>query len=125
MRTIAIVLVAAFTLASCNFTYKMEKDDKGRIYRETSESGPGRNLKIEMTGEIYFNNNKTQITEISEDGYVEYRKGKVHIDIEPGDSKRAIVTITENGKTIAADSEKGMELLTEAIGHIAEMLDKG
>ena len=109
-------------------------DDKKGSYTISINDGLG-SLKIEASGEISFNETETAIENLSEDGYIRYKKNGKKITAEKGSDGKIYYTYNGGAKTQALN-EEGNKFLMDAIrvmiehgvdakGHVARIYKKG
>lgn len=124
MKRIALLFALTAILASCNTRYEQENDEKGNITRKTTEKTPFKNTELEMKGTITFNDAGTEITGISNGGYVKYISNEMALEARPGKNGTVGILIHEDGNEVPSQSEKGKELLEDAIGRMQRLQEK-
>jgi hypothetical protein len=106
---IAILVTGLALLAACGL---------GRKHTTIIENDNNHHLRIEYAGRVYFNREGTEISSISQDGYVEYQnndkkleakndgQGGISYELYEGYTK---LTLDDNGKKFIAEAVKIMK----------------
>lgn len=124
MKRIAALVILAVVLASCNSRYEQENDDKGNIVRKTSEKTPFTDYSLEIKGNLEYSEDGTQITKVPQGGSASYSYNDIEIEVRKGKNNAPEITIYEKGEKIAPESEKGKDLLEDAIGRMRELQER-
>ena len=79
-------------------------------------------LKIEYAGNIYFNESKTAIINISPGGYVKYESNDNELEAKKGSTGRIIYKLSSGGRKLNADEAEGKAFIASAV---QDMVHKG
>lgn len=71
-------------------------------------------LKIKYTGRIEFNADSTDISHISPEGFLEYKKNRVELIVDSDTAGHLTTNLYEKGKKIPID-DNGQKLIAEAV----------
>ncbi|MCW4467519.1 hypothetical protein OGH69_00935 [Flavobacterium sp. MFBS3-15] len=124
MKRIAVLMALAIAFFSCNSRYEQENDDKGNIMRKTSEKTPFTNYSLEMRGNFDYSEDGVQITGVPEGGYANYSYNDIEIEVRKGKGNAPEISIYEKGEKVAPESEKGRDLLEDAIGRMQDLQER-
>jgi hypothetical protein len=105
---IAILVTGMVFLAACTF---------GKRHETIVETSNDHYLRIEFSGHISFNNNRTAIRSISRDGYLEYQMDGKKMEAKSNGFGGVTYELYDGYKKLAMD-EKGREFIAEAVGVI-------
>ncbi|HYD90699.1 MAG TPA: hypothetical protein VEA37_04325 [Flavobacterium sp.] len=123
MKKIIIALVIVAGLVSCNYNYSVDEDGKGVKLMKMTVKSPLTEVQIEISGEVKFNEQGTDITYISPGGFLKYYEDGKELEAV-SDNGKATIKIYDGGEEISADSEQGRQLLAQAIEHAKKLLNK-
>lgn len=102
---ILLLVMALAGLSACHL---------GRKHSTIVETGNNYYLKIEYSGRVYFNNNGTAISSISQGGYVKYQFNNKKLEAKSNSSGGVNYEIYEDGEKLDPFHD-GRPLIAEAV----------
>ena len=123
MKKIFIALVIVAGLMSCNYNYSVDEDGKGNQLKKMTVKSPLTEVQVEISGEVHFNEQGTEITHISPGGFLKYYEDGKELKAE-NENGKVTLKLYDGDDEILADSEQGKQLVTEAIEEAKKLQNK-